>query len=410
MRSGNVNRLNVPRGHALNQIGGSLSWSLIYLRLGMLFLALGAMFAIFRARFFGYSPVVESLFHGLLLGIIVGKSNWTQHKGNRILGFILAVVVTSMGYFFGLSVALQTSNLPTILVTALYESDLRETITWFPRFNIALYTNKISSELWFALNLAGFALWVLVTFLVAQISRGNSKQTTRNNRQILRLTFMTGVLALLVFFTQKEQFFRSQTNYELWQEELLAFPLVRDAFVREEGISMDASRTQKSALEQFLEDTSGMKSLPEVRLLRTLHHLREGHVFLAEAELDRAIYDTENLNRDSLTSDNLPLWKDRLLIHLYHLRAKLNLHREQFLTAERDLTVAIILHKEQISKNEWMNEGFFRNETETLEAFGIRAGFGLAECFFDRYVARKGLGDDVQSQVDLESYKQRKNS
>ena len=202
--------------------------------------------------------------------------------------------------------------------------------------------------------------------------------------------------------TQRDELKPNLRKIENWTNEVWSHHFLTNIFEHESALLLPDTDPLKIALEDTIEKSKNMgRDFPEAHYLTAIEQLSKGNFYLARDELGRAILQTEQMTRRTWLEDGTAIHRDMLLAQLYQLRAKLALNKGNNLAAERDLTVAILIHQDfWLNTPTSLNQGYFKVETELLTRAGYHPDFGFGACHYERYLARKDI-DTKQAQEDL---------
>jgi len=362
----------------------------------------------FRIVLFGFHPVLQGALIGLALGTINGKTlavGGQYPKNNWLIvlyGFLISLAALVIHYY-AMGKAFPGSG-ASFLFLSWFANDMREIPQLIPTIGIGTMQEAVSRNLWLVAIVVD-ATAFFAALIYSMLQAGKSHKHAKNQKsewKIYRMLLLVFALYGSVFITQKDSIkpnFRKLTN---WTDEVWSHHYLELIYQHLDGINAADSDSQRLQLEDILRDAVSMKrEFPEGHYLIAIEQLAKGNFYLARDELGRAIFATEQMTRRTWMEDGTVINRDMLLAQLYQLRAKLNLQKENFLAAERDLTVAIFIHKDfWLDTPDSMNRGFFRVEADFLNKANLDPTFGFGACYYERYLARKTL-DAEQAMDDL---------
>ena len=373
-----------------------------------LLIALATGFA--HPYFLGFHPILQGILLGLVSGTIAGKlfSIHREKFRSRVEPYLLAgglFLAFLIGQWMGLSLA-YAENDWGFLCRAWLQNDFRDMVQWGLSPETGYYVDNISRGwwlFWFVLDAAVFYPVSLFSLRLA-VKASRKQKRARGEWSVYRMLLLYACLLFSLYYLSKDAVSQNLQGIESWKQEMGADRMIEKVYNNIEGIVSNGLTQEAFALEDVVSTMAEEETLPfpEGHLMLAIQHLKDGNYFLAKADIDRAIYQTEGLDRRVTLEDGKRIHRDQFLAHLYEFRAKLLMKKDMDLAAERNLTIAIKLHEEYwLEENQIPDTGFYAHESEILNDAGYLPQFGFGACYYERYQIRLKL-DDEQAKKDLE--------
>jgi len=362
-----------------------------------------------RIVLIGFHPVLQGILLGLVMGTMCGKTLaiGQQVPSSRLFLRLLALFIgigALVVHYFAIGYAIPDEN-ASFLMLSWFANDMREIPQIIPHLGVGTLLEPVNRNAWmFANGLDAIAFIAALLFTLPQACKARLPQKeSKANWQVYRMLFLVFALYGSVFITQRDQREPNLRKLENWTDEVWSRHYLQLVRERIDGLLLDESAPERIALEEAIDNGKNMdREFPEGHYLTAIDQLSKKNYYLARDELGRAIFETEQMTRRTWLRDGTPIHRDLLLAQLYEMRAKMLLEKENGLAAERDLTVAIIIHKDfWPNEPDSLRDGFFKHQSGFLEAAGYSAHFGFGASHYGRYLARKLLGvNEAQDDLD----------
>ena len=359
--------------------------------------------------FLGFHPVLQGLLLGLIAGTIAGKllliNEYRFRSPLEPYLISLALLIAYLaGQWIGISIAFDHNNWSFLLTTWKLD-EFRDMIQWRPFPETGDYMDKVARSWW----MTWFITDALFFFLVSRFSLNLAFHASRKKKKRSSSEWpIYRMLAIYICFVGSLCFFTKDTigsnlqGIRTWKQELWADSMVTKVYRNIEGLVSDGLTPEAFALEDVTEAMNESDyPFPEGHLLLALEHIRKANLYLAKDDIDRAIFQTEGLKRRVTLENGERIDADAFLPHLYQFRAKLVGKLDKDLLAEQNLILAINMLEDDASKSSPVSDaGFYAHEGEILNEAGLQPQFGLAACYYDRYLIRLKIDAD-QAEPDL---------
>ena len=360
--------------------------------------------------FLGFHPLLQGLLLGLIAGTIAGKLLFINEYRFQSplepylmsLGLVIAYLV---GQWVGISLAFDHNDWG-FLFNAWKLDEFRDMIQWRPFPVTGDYLGKAARGWW----MFWFVADALLFFLVSRLSLGLASHASRKKKKhsssewpIYRMLAIYVCFVGSLYFFTKDAVGANLQGIRTWKQELWADGMVGKVYRNIEGLISDGLTPEAFALENVTETMKKQDyPFPEGHLLLALEHIREGNLYLAKDDIDRAVFQTEDLKRRVTLESDERIDAEQFLAHLYQFRAKLVGKQDKDILAERNLILAINTLEEDTSGSSPVPDtGFYAHEREILKEAGYLPQFGLAACYYERYLVRLKIDAD-QAEQDLE--------
>jgi hypothetical protein len=381
------------------------------IRLAVIIPILGFLSGYARWSVLGFHPILQGALLGLVIGLVSGKL--MNLEGIKIdQNWIIALLTSGFGavfwvcYVWGSSFLFPDKN-PFFILSALASNDLRESILLNPLSLRSSYDAQTPVSLWVSLS----AIDVLSSLALAffGIRQGLKGGRSKGKRwKIYRLIFLPLIFLGVTLYAKRPAIEEGQKQIQEWYEEVYAFTFTKRLYELGDAITAPALSETFFELENHLQLSDSYKhELPERHYALALIHIFRKNYYSAKEEIDRGIYAAEQMSRQFYAPTGDAITRDILLAQLYQMRAKLHLEKDKFIPAERDLTVAILIYRDQwLIEQDMPKFGLLEGQTMILESAGHIAQVGFASSFYERHLARKTLDQDqaykdLQEAVDL---------
>lgn len=378
-----------------------------------LLIALATGFA--HLYFLGFHPILQGGLLGLVSGTIAGKL-FSIHRDRfktQVEPFLLAgglFLAFLIGQWMGLSLAYAEDDWGFLCYAWLLD-DFRDVVQWSLSATTGYYVEKMNRVWWLVWILADAALFYAVALfsLRLAVKASRKKKRSRGEWPIYRMLALYACLLFSLYYLSRDAVGENLQGIESWKQEMWADRMVERVYSNIEGVVSNGLTPEAFALEDVVESMNQQEDypFPEGHLMLAMQHLRKGNYYLAKSDIDRAVYQTEGLDRRVTLENGARIHRDQFLAHLYEFRAKLLTQHEKDFAAERNLTIAIQLHEEfWTEENQIPESGFYAHEAEILEEAGYLPQFGLGPCYYERYLIRKQFdeeqaGKDLKEAMDL---------
>ena len=358
--------------------------------------------------FLGFHPLLQGSLLGLIAGTITGKLLFINEYHFRSplepylisLGLLVAYLA---GQWIGISLAFDHNDWGFLFTTWRLD-EFRDMVQWRPLPTTGDYLDKVARGWWMFWFVADALLFFLISWFALGMASRVSRRKKRSSSEwpIYRmLAIYVCFLGSLYFFT-KDAVESNLQGIQTWKQELWADSLVQEVYHNIEGLVSNGLTPEAFALEDVTETMKKKDYLfPEGHLFLALKHIREGNFYLAKDDIDRAVFQTEGLKRRVTLESGERIDAEQFLAHLYQFRAKLISKLDKDLLVERNLILAINTLEEDTSGSSPVPDtGFYAHESEILRKAGYLPQFGLAACYYERYLIRLKIDAD-QAEQDL---------
>jgi hypothetical protein len=353
----------------------------------------------------GVSPHPAGSFSGTPPGHVsweVDGYGGSQNRAKLALWTITAVVIFGfwISYLWGSSYCFPSKSI-LFLLEACTANDMRDAILWNPLALAGDFSESVSRTGWILST--GLDVIASVVLFYLGLRNGLKSSTLSKGRwKSYRLVVLPILFLGLALYVNRSEINDTRDRIENWYEEVYAFAYTEKLYQLASAVLEADTHPRAIELDSLFEAGESLAiSLPERHYLIALKQIKKGNEYYAKAELDRAIYAAEQMQRRFWGPTGEPLHRDILLAQLYQLRAKMNLQKAKFIVAERDLTVAIFIYRDWwLVEEKLPRHGLFEGQNEILKSAQYISDVGFASCFYERFLARKNL-DAEQAEQDL---------